>query len=44
MHYAAIVGAVLALVGAIACLRLFRVGLASSGKQFAGAAVGARAR
>ncbi len=44
MHYAAIVGAVLALVGAIACSRLFRVGLASSGKQLAAAAVGARAR
>jgi len=44
MHYAAIVGAALALAGAIACSRLFRVGLASSGKQLAAAAVGARAR
>ncbi len=44
MHYAAIVGAVLALAGAVACSRLFRVGIAESGKQLASAAVGARAR
>jgi MFS family permease len=44
MHNAAIVGAVLALAGAIACSRLFRVGIASSGKQLASAAVGARAK
>jgi len=44
MHNAVIVGAVLALVGAVACSRLFRVGLASSGKQLAAAAVGARAK
>jgi len=44
MHYAAIVGAVLALAGAVACSRLFRVGIAESGKQLAAAAVGARAR
>jgi hypothetical protein len=44
MHYASIVGAVLALVGAVACSRLFRVGIASSSKQLAAAAVGARAR
>jgi MFS family permease len=44
MHNAMIVGAVLALAGAIACSRLFRVGLASSGKQLAAAAVGARAK
>jgi EmrB/QacA subfamily drug resistance transporter len=44
MHNAAIVGAALALGGAIACSRLFRVGLASSSKQLAAAAVGAKAR
>jgi EmrB/QacA subfamily drug resistance transporter len=44
MHWAAALGAGLALVGAIACSRLFRVGLASSSKRLAAAAVGARAR
>lgn len=44
MHYAAIVGAVLAVVGAVACSRLFRVGIAESSRQLAAAAVGARAR
>src|SRR5436190_14784682 len=44
MHWAAILGAALALAGAIACSRLFRVGLSSSGKRLAAAAVGARAR
>jgi EmrB/QacA subfamily drug resistance transporter len=44
MHWAAIVGAVLALAGAVACSRLFRVGLGSSSKRLAAAAVGARAR
>jgi len=44
MHYAAIVGAALALGGAIVCSRLFRVGIASSGRQLASAAVGAKAR
>jgi EmrB/QacA subfamily drug resistance transporter len=44
MHYAAIVGSVLALAGAVACSRLFRVGIAESSRQLAAAAVGARAR
>lgn len=44
MHHAAVVGAVLAVAGAVACSRLFRVGLASSGRQLVEAAVGARAR
>ena len=44
MHNAAIVGAVLALAGAIACSRLFRVGIATSGRQLASAAIGAKAR
>jgi EmrB/QacA subfamily drug resistance transporter len=44
MHWAAIVGAAVALVGALACSRLFRVGLGSSSKRLAAAAVGARAR
>jgi EmrB/QacA subfamily drug resistance transporter len=44
MHYAAIVGAVLAAAGAVACSRLFRVGIAESSRQLAAAAVGARAR
>jgi hypothetical protein len=44
MHYAAIVGSVLAIAGAVACSRLFRVGIAESSRQLAAAAVGARAR
>jgi EmrB/QacA subfamily drug resistance transporter len=44
MHWAAALGAVLALAGAIACSRMFRVGLGSSSKRLAQAAVGARAR
>jgi EmrB/QacA subfamily drug resistance transporter len=39
MHNAALVGAGLAAVGALACSRLFRVGLASSGRRLARAAV-----
>jgi EmrB/QacA subfamily drug resistance transporter len=38
MHTAAIIGAALAAAGAVACARLFRVGLASSSKRLAEAA------
>ena len=38
MHHAAIIAAALAGIGAIGCARLFRLGLASSGKQLAKAA------
>jgi hypothetical protein len=44
MHHAAIVGAVLAAFGAVACSRLFRVGLASSGRRLAEAAVAVAGR
>ena len=44
MHNAAIIGAVLAAAGAVACARLFRVGLASSGKRLAEAAVAVASR
>jgi EmrB/QacA subfamily drug resistance transporter len=44
MHHAAIVGATLAAVGAVACSRLFRVGLASSGRRLAEAAVAVASR
>ena len=39
VHNAAIVGAALAAFGAVACSRLFRVGIASSGRRLARAAV-----
>ena len=38
MHHAAIIAAAVAGIGAVACARLFQVGLASSGKQLAEAA------
>jgi EmrB/QacA subfamily drug resistance transporter len=44
LHHAAIVGAVLAAFGALACSRLFRVGLASSGRRLAEAAVAVASR
>ncbi len=44
MHTAAIIGAVLAAVGAVACARLFRIGLASSGKRLAEAAAAVASR
>ena len=44
MHHALIVGAVLAAFGALACSRLFRVGLASSGRRLAEAAVAVASR
>jgi len=44
MHHAAIIAAALAGIGAIACARLFRVGLGSSGKQLAKAAVAVSSR
>jgi EmrB/QacA subfamily drug resistance transporter len=44
MHHAAIIAAAVAGIGAIACARLFRVGLASSGKQLAKAAVAVSGR
>jgi len=39
MHHAAIIAAAVAGIGAVACARMFRVGLASSGKQLARATV-----
>jgi EmrB/QacA subfamily drug resistance transporter len=44
MHHAAIIAAAVAGIGAVACARLFRVGLASSGKQLAKAAVAVSGR
>jgi EmrB/QacA subfamily drug resistance transporter len=44
MHHAAIVGAVVAALGAVACSRLFRVGLASSSRRLAEAAVAVASR
>jgi len=44
LHHAAIVGAVLAALGALSCSRLFRVGLASSGRRLAEAAVAVASR
>jgi EmrB/QacA subfamily drug resistance transporter len=44
MHTAVIIAAALAGLGAIACARLFRVGLASSGKRLAEAAVAVASR
>ena len=44
LHHAAIVGAVLAAFGALACSRLFRVGLASSSRRLAEAAVAVASR
>jgi EmrB/QacA subfamily drug resistance transporter len=44
MHTAAIIGAVLAAAGAVACARLFRVGLASSSRRLAEAAVAVASR
>ena len=44
MHHAAIIAAAVAGIGAVACARLFRVGLASSGKQLAEAAVAVATR
>jgi hypothetical protein len=38
MHHAAIIAAAVAGIGAVACARLFRVGLASSSKDLAEAA------
>jgi EmrB/QacA subfamily drug resistance transporter len=44
MHTAAIIGAALAAAGAVACARLFRVGLASSSKRLAEAAAAVASR
>ena len=44
MHHAAVIAAATAGLGAVACGRLFRVGLASSGRQLAKAAVGVSSR
>jgi hypothetical protein len=44
MHHAAIIAAAVAGIGAVACARLFHLGLASSSKQLAEAAVAASNR
>ncbi len=44
MHTAAIIGAALAAAGAVACARLFRVGLSSSSKRLAEAAAAVASR